>query len=388
MTENQKTNVKVVGALFLVHFSGDFYFAMIKPLLPVLAEKFSLTMTQVGFITGLTSILAFAIQPLFGYLADSARSRWIILSGPMIGAALIPLVGLAPNYGFVLLFLTLGSVSAAMYHPAAAGMVKAHAGRHIGLCMSVFGLGGTMGFTVAPLVATAWVAAQGLERLPFLSVFGLVLLVILSIIVPRPEPATEKALGFIRALRENLGHVWQPLVLIWSLSLFRAAIEQTFFTFFPVLFASEGYSLVLVGTIVSLFTVGGSVSALVCGHLVDRIGYRPVYYGSFGLAVPCLLAVLHVRGWGVYPLAFMTGFVSLATLFPALALAQQIAPRATSLVSSLIMGLAMGFGGMLVPLGGKLADIYGIKPVLTVVAVLPILALVLVRWLPEAGSRD
>jgi len=104
-----------------------------------------------------------------------------------------------------------------------------------------------------------------------------------------------------------------------------------------VLTASEGHSLVSVGSILSLFTVGGSVSAIVSGHLVDRIGYKPVYFCSFALSSPCILLFIHGSGWKLYAwklyaMAFLSGFLLLATLFPALALAQKIAPRGRSLV--------------------------------------------------------
>ena len=92
--------------------------------------------------------------------------------------------------------------------------------------------------------------------------------------------AVGKKPDLFSSIRSGLGQVWKPIALIWTLGVTRAILEQTALTFMPVLFASEGYTLVAVGTIISLFTVGASISALICGHLVDRIGFRPVYYFS------------------------------------------------------------------------------------------------------------
>ena len=61
---------KIIFALFLVHFTGDLYTSFITPLLPVLANKFALTLTQVGLLAGLSRLLAFVVQPSVGYLAD------------------------------------------------------------------------------------------------------------------------------------------------------------------------------------------------------------------------------------------------------------------------------------------------------------------------------
>jgi len=153
-----------------------------------------------------------------------------------------------------------------------------------------------------------------------------------------------------------------------------------------MLTASEGHSLVSVGGMLSLFTVGGSVSAIVCGHLVDRIGFKPVYFFSFALSPPCILLFIYASGWKLYPFAFLSGFLLLATLFPALALAQKIAPKGRSLVSSIVMGLALGTAGILMPLAGLLADTFSIRAVLSFIALVPLAALVLIYYLPEPGS--
>jgi len=124
MNESAQINKKVIFALFLAHFIGDFFQSFIMPLLPVLADKYSLTLTQVGLITGLSTLMAFLIQPVFGYLADRYRTRIILLAGPLVSAVCIPLVGISPSYGFILLFVALGSIGSSMYHPSAAGMVS------------------------------------------------------------------------------------------------------------------------------------------------------------------------------------------------------------------------------------------------------------------------
>jgi FSR family fosmidomycin resistance protein-like MFS transporter len=53
------------------------------------------------------------------------------------------------------------------------------------------------------------------------------------------------------------------------------------------------------------------------------------------------------------------------------------------MVSSLMMGLAWGTGGMMAPLAGKLSDIYSIGPVLTFLAIIPLLTLALIVMLPD-----
>jgi FSR family fosmidomycin resistance protein-like MFS transporter len=380
-------NKKAIFALFLIHFTGDFFQSFIRPLLPVLADKFFLNMTQVGMITGVATFMAFLIQPAFGYMADRYKSRLVLLVGSLMGAFCIPLVGIAPFFWIVLLLIGLGSISSAIYHPTAAGMVSVYAGLRSGLAMSVFGLGGTLGFTLGPIVCSGYVTLFGLHRLPILTFLGLLGYAVLFVMIPTADDSDRTQMDFIGLLKDSIGEVWRPIVLIWSIAFARAFLEQSLLTFIPVLTASEGFSLVSVGGIISLFTIGGSVSAIVCGHLVDRVGFKPVYFFSFALTSPSILLFVNSQGLQIYPIAFLTGFLILATSFPAVALAQKVAPRGRSLVSSIVMGLAMGSAGLLLPLTGKMADVFGTRTVLNCAAFLPLAALFLIRSLPEPGRR-
>ena len=386
VTDAAQINKKAIFALFLIHFIGDFFQSFIRPMLPVLADKFSLNLTQVGMITGIATFMAFLIQPIFGYLADRYRTRLILLIGSFVGAICIPLVGIAPYFGMVLLLIGLGSISSAIYHPTAAGMVSAYAGRRTGLSMSIFGLGGTMGFTVGPIVFAGYVTLWGLHRLPYLTFLGVLVFIFLFILIPAADGENQTQRDFIGSLRESIGGVWKPVVMIWAIAFSRAFVEQAILTFMPVLTASEGHSLVSVGSMLSLFTVGGSISAIVSGHLVDRIGFKPVYFCSFALSSPCILLFIHGSGWKLYAVSFLSGLLLLATLFPALALAQKIAPKGRSLVSSIVMGLALGTAGILMPLAGMMADAFGIRAILRCIAFIPMAVLILIYYLPEPGK--
>jgi FSR family fosmidomycin resistance protein-like MFS transporter len=380
-------NKKAIFALFLVHFLGDFFQSFIRPLLPVLANKFALSLTKVGLITGTATFMAFLIQPIFGYLADRYQKRTLLLVGSFAGVICIPMVGMAPFFWLVLLLIGCGSISSAIYHPTAAGMVSSYAGGRTGLAMSIFGLGGTLGFTLGPIVCSAYVTLMGLQLLPILAFLGVLTFGVLFIMIPVSDGNAHDRRSFFGSLKESLGQVWKPIALIWSIAFSRAFVEQALLTFIPVLMDTEGHSLVSVGTIVSLFTVGGSATALVCGHLVDRIGYRPVYLFSFALSTPAILLFVHAGGWWIYPLAFVAGFLLLATLFPAVALAQKVAPKGTSLVSSIVIGLALGTAGLLMPLTGRMADAFGIRAVLNCIAFIPLAAVFLACYLPEPAKK-
>jgi FSR family fosmidomycin resistance protein-like MFS transporter len=387
MQPEENANIKVIFGLTLVHFIGDFYSSFINPLLPVFVERYFLTLTQVGLITGISRFLAFIVQPSVGYLADRYRTRLFVLGGPFLAIVFISLVGVAPGYLILMVFICIGSIGSAMFHPSVAGMVSTYSGRNFGFSMSIFNMGGTLAFGAGPLFISYFVGSYGLQVSPFTMIFGLAVMLLLFGIVPTPQGEGLKDLGFIRSIKEVLGTVWKSIMLIWVVMVLRAFVGHSFRTFMPVLFAQEGYALIAIGTFVSLFTVAGAISGLLAGHLSDRVGYKPIFYVAHVLTTPSLYLLLYLTGNWIFFGAFVAGFFSMATLPLGVAMAQELAPKGRSMVSSLMMGFAFGMGGMIAPLTGKLADIFSIQTILMYLAIIPLLTIGLISLLPEAKPQ-
>jgi len=388
MNGTPRTDVKVIFALTLIHFTGDFYVSFINPLLPVLVEKYALTLAQVGLIAGLMRILAFIVQPCVGYFADRYRSRLFILGGPLVSLVFVALVGRAPSYSALLVFIALASVGSSMFHPSVAGMVANYAGRHFGFSMSIFNMGGTLAFGLGPLAIAYVVSRFGLEATLWTAIPGLAVMVLLYRIVPPPLGEGLRGQGFFAAVRTAFGEAWKAVLLIWVVMVLRAFVTQSFLAFVPILYAREGYSLVSIGLVISLFTVTGALSGLLAGHLSDRIGYRPIYYVTLGLGTPCLLLMLLLDGAWVYPAAALAGGLTFASQALGIVMAQKLAPHGKSMVSSLMMGLAMGVGGLMIPLVGSLADLYSLRAVLYGLAAIPFCCIGLVFFFPEKRLRE
>jgi FSR family fosmidomycin resistance protein-like MFS transporter len=211
---------------------------------------------------------------------------------------------------------------------------------------------------------------------------GLVVVGILYRTVPIPEAEGLQYTGFVNSLKETLGAVWKPIVLIWMVMVLRSVVGQSFLTFMPVYLARQGYPLMAVGGVLSLFVVAGTSSGLAAGYLSDRIGYKPVFYVTHILMTPALLLFLHVSGKWIYFGAFTAGLFVLASLPVGVVMAQALAPRGRSMVASLMMGFAYGLGGTFSPLIGWLSDVYAIETVLRGVALLPLLTVALIYFFP------
>lgn len=383
----QRINVKIIFALTLVHFTGDFYSSFIAPLLPAFVDKLSLSMAQVGIMIGIMRFLAFIVQPSIGYVADRYPTRSFALGGLLLTVLFIPLTGLSPSFFVLTLLLAFGSVGSSMFHPSITGMVPVYAGRNSGFSMSIFNTGGTLAFGIGPLFITWYVARYGLSAMPVTMLIGLGALIFLYRVLPMPEDQDLKTSGFINSLKDTLGEVWQAVLLIWCVMVLRAIVGQSFMTFMPVLLAQKGYPLVAVGVVTSLFVVAGSLSGLTAGYLADKTGFKPIFYWTHGLMTPALLLFLNLSGSWIYIGAFTAGLFVLATLPLGVVMAQELAPRGRSMVASLMMGFAYGLGGVISPVIGKLSDLFSIQTVLLYVAFIPLLTLVIIFFFPDVGSK-
>ncbi len=380
-------NLKVLFALTLVHFTGDFYSAFTTPLFPAYMDKLNLSLAQIGFIAGLSRFLAFIIQPIAGYLADRYQNRAIILTGLLLAVIFIPLSGIAPNFWILLLVVGLGAVGSSLFHPSLAGMIPLYAGNRKSFSMSVFNTGGTLAFAVGPVFITTFVALWGLELMPATMLIGLCVTAGLWIVLPVPQSEGMASLGFIGTIKRQFGTVWRSIFLIWLVMVLRSVVGQSFMAFMPILLVSRGYSLVAGGAMITLFTLAGVFSGLLAGFMADRIGFRPIFLASHLLMTPALLVMLMLPGAWVYGGILVAGFFVFASLPLGVTLAQELAPGGRSMVSSLMMGLAYGLGGAVAPVVGKLADIYSIPTVLWAVAFIPILTIPLILRFPR-GRRS
>jgi len=373
--------------LTLVHFIGDFYSSFSTPLIPGFVEKYSLSMAQVGLFTGIIRFLAFIVQPTVGYFADRYQTRMFALGGLALTIVFIPLAGTAPNYFLLVLLFALGSMGSSMFHPAVTGMVPLYGGRNTGLSMSIFNTGGTLAFGIGPVFITWFVVKFGLASMPWTMLIGVIPSVYLYRVLPVPVSEGMRYSGFIGSLRETLGAVWKPLTLIWAVMVMRSAIAQSFMTFMTVLLADRGYSLIAIGSIISIFIVAGTFSGLLAGFLSDRIDFKKIFFVAHGMMVPALLVFLYSQGMWVYAAAAVGGFFALATLPIGVVMAQELAPKGRSMVASLMMGFAYGLGGAFSPLVGKIADLTSIQGTLFVLSFVPLVTVGVIWFFPQVRGR-
>src|SRR5262245_61312024 len=88
---------RTVVLLAATHFIVDGYGNILAPLLPLLITRLDLTLAAAGTLQMCFQLANSVSQLGFGHLADRWRPRLLLIAGPLIAVAMLPLIGLAPS---------------------------------------------------------------------------------------------------------------------------------------------------------------------------------------------------------------------------------------------------------------------------------------------------
>jgi FSR family fosmidomycin resistance protein-like MFS transporter len=351
------------------HMMVDGYGNIFAPMLPLLIPRLGLNLATAGVLTMLFQLSASVAQVGFGHLADRWRPRLLVMAGPVVAVSLLSMVGLATSPGMLAAILIAGGLGGAAFHPPAAALAHRLGGARRGLAMSVYITGGTLGFSLGPLLFAPFAERFGLHWTPLLAIPGLIVVAIFLSKVP-PIPVHPSSSGGFAALRPYA----KPLGLLYSIVVLRTLTSLAFATFVPVMLTRRGMSVGEAGATVALYLFASGVGGFFGGPAADRFGARNVIALSLVAACPFLFVAPFLTGWPFMIAMALGGLFLQSTLPVNVTFGQSLAPVSAATVSSLMMGFAWGSGGLSVPLVGMIADRVGIEHTLVGLSLVPLAA--------------
>lgn len=382
----QITSWKRTFFLFLGHLLNDGYASFFAPLLPLLIDRLDLSLAMAGLLGTVRIMLNSLTQPALGHLIDRINMPLLVAVGPLLTTIAMSLIGRVGSFGQLTVLMIVAGIGTALFHPAAAALVAAGGGKNRGLMMAFFSSGGTIGAAVAPLLIITFIGVLGMERTPWLILPALFMLAIFALALRRNLPQPGKKTSGKMRLRKLPGQ----LILLWFVIVFRSMASTAFSSFLAVLITQRGASALVGGAGISVFLFTGAVGGFFAGSLSDRFGRKVVIFTTVVLATPFFLLFLHGPSSLMLPSLAAAGLFALSSTPVGVVAAQETLPGKTGLVSGLVMGLAWGVGGWVLTPIGYFADRYGLTPVMTAVAFLPLIAggLVLFYRDEKAGNNQ
>jgi len=373
-----------MAALSAGHCATDFANGALPALLPFFVDRFHLSYTLAATVMLASAASSSLIQPLFGAWSDKRGAIWLLPAGVAVAGIGIALAAAAPAYWLVLLLVVISGLGVAAYHPEGSKFAAYAGGRKRASAMSLFSIGGNVGYALGPTVTTPLVLALGLTGALLLSlpVLGVALaLLVVSPYLARfaPEPgAAGRAEGEDRP---------GALALLLGVIAFRSVAWFGLITFVPLWEVSLGHSKAEGSHLLSLMLLAGGLGTLAAGPLADRLGRRPVLNVSLLATAPLIFVYVLVGGIsGAIALAFV-GVCVIGTFGVTMVMSQEYLPSRIGMASGLSIGLSIGLGGIAAVGLGALADSVDLQAAMYAAAAAPLAGLALALLLPSTGSR-
>ena len=364
----------------LCHFCVDSYATLLAPILPLINERMGLSLAYAG-VLGMIVSLCNLSQPLMGLWADRMSRRYLGVGGALLCAVFSPLRGVAPNYTVLIIVMALGGVGVAAFHPQSFSLAGDLSGNQRSFGLSLFIFGGTLALGSSPLWVPYYATVFGLEQLPWLSLPGIVIALLVFRFVPLQNPTVNENKG--SRLWDNLGPQALPLLLINLVVIARSVTGIGFGFYLTVLAKERGLSLLQGGILLAIYNVSGVVGSLGVGYLADRIEPKPLVWGALFLASPALYYFVGSTSLFSYLLLFIGGGLIGSSNSVLVAVAQELAPKNSGLASSLPLGFSWGVASLALPFIGYVADQIGVAETLRYLSLFTLPTAVLALWLPR-----
>ncbi|MFC1997086.1 MFS transporter [Chloroflexota bacterium] len=352
-TENFNTDqvLTIVGG----HTTHDVYTSFVAPLLPLIIEKLSLTLTMAGSLTALMQLPGL-LNPFIGYLADKISLRYFVILAPAATATLISTMGFAPSYFVLAIIMLFTGVSVAAFHAPSPAMIGRISGHQVGKGMSFFMAGGELARTIGPLIAVWAISLWGLEGIWRLMFIGWASSGLLYWRLREVSGRSEKS-GSLRSIAPKLLTFFLPLTIIVFLRMF-LAVSLT--TYLPTYLTLEGYSIATAGIYLAILEFAGVGGALLSGTLSDRLGRKRMLFLAFAASSLITLLLLQSSGYLTIILLLGVGFTALSTGPLFLALVQDQLPKNRAIGNGTYLAIAFVMRSLAMLMVGAAGDLWGL----------------------------
>jgi MFS family permease len=317
--ESFRRDARVIGVIGLAHALSHFFQLALPPLFPLLRAEFGVSYATLGTLVGVFYAASGVTQFASGFAVDRLGARPLLLGGLALLAGGTALAGLAPGVAWLFPIVALMGIGNGVFHPADFAVLNANvAPQRLGHAFSTHGIGGNLGYALAPVVSYALGAALGWRgALLVMAALGCAgLLVLVSerrLLVSRHaddthvHPFSGSLALFMRAaiLLCFAYFVVQTMAGVGLQTFLPTALHAGFDV--PLALATSALTAYLLGGAAGIFT-GGFLAAKTTRH--DRVAASGLFVAASLLA---LVAWTGVARAAVLPLFTIVGFVLGAT---------------------------------------------------------------------------
>ena len=314
-SQSFRRDVRVIGLIGVAHAFSHFFQLALPPLFPILRAEFDVSWSLLGLLVGVFYAGSGIAQFAAGFVVDRLGARPVLLTGLALTAGGTFVASLAPNPYWLFPIVALMGMGNGVFHPCDFAILNANvAPRRLGYAYSTHGVGGNLGYALAPLVSFALAAAFNWRiALACMGAAGLVALGVL--IAQRAYLTSQRAEdAHTHTLRGSMGLFLQPaIVLCFAFFVLQTMASVGLQSFLPsALNSGLDIALVIATSAVTAYLLGGTAGIVVGGVLAARTQRHDLVAAAGLLTAAALLAVVGygaVSGAMTVPWFALVGFM-------------------------------------------------------------------------------
>lgn len=343
----------------LAHMVNDGSVYLFAALIPYYTQNLGMSYVQAGLAWTVINLVGSLPQPLLGMIADRLKSFALAGVGLAIVVVFLGPVGYVSDFWAIMALAAVVGIGTATCHPVTASFTAAAGGKRRGMAMSIFSLGGNIGFTMAPLLLPPLILVVGPQASAAIVPVGMLVAVPLLLASrgfkpgvlhhPRLETSADRARSPVL-----------PMVLLVLVAVLRSWVYTAAITFLPIFLTTRGFALTTGAQLLSLMLMMGTVGMLTGGIASDYFSPKWGTILSLGAATALLAAFFATSGIVSIVALALSGFFLLWSMAVTTVMAQKLYPSSQALVSGLTIGLGIGMGAVGVSVTAWMTDVFGI----------------------------
>lgn len=369
--------------MMIAHLCDDLNQGALVAVIPFLVLHNGYSYAEVTALLLASNAASAIIQPLFGWLGDKKPRPWLMAAGIFLAGIGMAGVGVLPNYPLIMASAMLSGIGVAMFHPEGGRLGNLTAGEQKGKGMSIFAVGGKLGFTFGPLVATAAITLWGLPgTLIFIIPSTLCAAILLSqnkALLSYSNPDKQSSDGSL--YQDN----WVGFGFVMGAISCRSIMYYAFLSFIPLfLVYNLGQEEAFASSVISLFALVCAVGTIASGWAGQLLGAKKLIIVSYA-CVAIEVVIFAFNGSLIVALILIALLALTCDIsYPsAVAMGQSFVPHHLGMASGLSFGVMVCIGGLMTPVFGLIGDYFGLQVVMLCVTAIALLGIIITLFIPK-----
>lgn len=370
------------------HLCSDINQGALSAVLPFLVVARGFSYEAVAMLVFAANLASAVIQPLFGWIGDRKPCPWFMALGIFLAGLGMCGIGFFEDYWAIVSSAVLSGIGVAMFHPEGGRLANLAATGTKAGGMSIFAVGGNIGFFVGPILTAVFLTTFGLHGT---LVFLFPAVVCAAVLLCFNRRFTALGTDVKAAAADGLSHEhWGKFALVMGVLSARSIVEYGLLAFIPLfLLGVLGQPEALSSLTLSAFSIAGAFSTVLSGRASGRFGAHRLMVACFAACAALIVAfALNASVPVAIGLAMLLAVFSDLFYPSTVALGMGYVPRHLGTASGLSYGVAIAVGGIAEPFLGMAGDTVGLVPVMLALAAVAAAGALLGAVVWRADGRD